>query len=36
VPYAKDLARETVLKHGELITAVELPNTAFFRRSHYL
>jgi xanthine dehydrogenase YagS FAD-binding subunit len=25
-----------VLRHGELITAVELPNTAFFARSHYL
>jgi CO/xanthine dehydrogenase Mo-binding subunit len=25
-----------VLRHGELITAVELPNTAFFSRSHYL
>ena len=28
--------RETVLTPGELITGVELPNTAFFARSHYL
>src|SRR5437660_1610450 len=36
VAYGEDPARETVLQHGELVTAVELPNTAFFRRSHYL
>jgi xanthine dehydrogenase YagS FAD-binding subunit len=36
VPYGEDPAKETVLQHGELITAVTLPNTAFFRRSHYL
>jgi xanthine dehydrogenase YagS FAD-binding subunit len=36
VPYGEDPAQETVLQHGELITAVELPNTAFFSRSHYL
>ena len=36
VSYGDDPARETVLQHGELITAVELPATAFFRRSHYL
>jgi xanthine dehydrogenase YagS FAD-binding subunit len=36
VSYGEDPARETVLKHGELITAVELPNTPFFARSHYL
>jgi xanthine dehydrogenase YagS FAD-binding subunit len=36
VSYGDDPARETVLEHGELITAVELPNTPFFRRSHYL
>ena len=36
VAYGDDPARETVLEHGELITAVELPNTAFFARSHYL
>lgn len=36
VAYGDDPARESVLKHGELITAVELPNTPFFRRSHYL
>src|SRR5262245_4391553 len=36
VAYGEDPARETVLQHGELVTAVELPNTPFFRRSHYL
>jgi xanthine dehydrogenase YagS FAD-binding subunit len=36
VAYGDDPARESVLKHGELITAVELPNTPFFARSHYL
>jgi xanthine dehydrogenase YagS FAD-binding subunit len=36
VAYGDDPARETVLQHGELITAVELPNTPFFARSHYL
>ena len=36
VSYGDDPAKETVLQHGELITAVELPATAFFRRSHYL
>jgi xanthine dehydrogenase YagS FAD-binding subunit len=36
VAYGDDPARETVLEHGELVTAVELPNTAFFARSHYL
>src|SRR5207248_8801278 len=36
VAYGDDPARESVLEHGELITAVELPPTAFFRRSHYL
>jgi xanthine dehydrogenase YagS FAD-binding subunit len=36
VAYGDDPARETVLERGELITAVELPNTAFLRRSHYL
>jgi xanthine dehydrogenase YagS FAD-binding subunit len=36
VSYGDDPAKETVLDHGELITAVELPATAFFRRSHYL
>lgn len=28
--------RETVLEHGELITAVELPSSPFAARSHYL
>ncbi len=36
VSYGDDPARETVLEHGELITAVELPATPFFARSHYL
>ncbi len=36
VAYGEDPARETVLEHGELIVAVELPNRAWFRRSHYL
>jgi xanthine dehydrogenase YagS FAD-binding subunit len=36
VSYGEDPAKETVLRHGELITAVELPNKAFFARSHYL
>ena len=36
IPYGDDPAKETVLQHGELITAVELPDTAWFRRSHYL
>src|SRR5439155_21579137 len=36
VSYGDDPSRDSVLQHGELITAVELPSTAFFRRSHYL
>ncbi len=36
VPYGEDPARENVLEHGELITAVDLPSTPFFARSHYL
>ncbi len=36
VAYGDDPARESVLQHGELITAVELPNQPFFARSHYL
>jgi xanthine dehydrogenase YagS FAD-binding subunit len=36
VAYGEDPARESVLEHGELITAVEPPATGFFRRSHYL
>ena len=36
VAYGDDPARETVLEHGELITAVELPATPWFARSHYL
>ena len=36
VAYGDEPARETVLQHGELITAVELPNTPFFARSAYL
>jgi xanthine dehydrogenase YagS FAD-binding subunit len=36
VAYGEDPARESVLEHGELITAVELPRREWFRRSHYL
>jgi xanthine dehydrogenase YagS FAD-binding subunit len=36
VSYGDDPARETVLDHGELITAVELPAVPWFARSHYL
>jgi xanthine dehydrogenase YagS FAD-binding subunit len=36
VSYGEDPAKETILQRGELIVAVELPATAFFRRSHYL
>jgi xanthine dehydrogenase YagS FAD-binding subunit len=36
VAYGDDPARETVLQHGELVTAVELPNVPFFARSAYL
>ena len=36
VPYGDDPAKESVLEHGELITAVHLPATPFFARSHYL
>jgi xanthine dehydrogenase YagS FAD-binding subunit len=36
VAYGDDPAKETVLNHGELITAVRIPPTPFFARSHYL
>jgi xanthine dehydrogenase YagS FAD-binding subunit len=36
VSYGEDPARESVLEHGELITAVDLPATPWFARSHYL
>jgi len=36
VGYGEDPAKESVLEHGELITAVELPATPWFARSHYL
>lgn len=36
VPYGEDPARESVLDHGELITAVELPAVPWLSRSHYL
>jgi xanthine dehydrogenase YagS FAD-binding subunit len=36
VSYGEDPARESVLEHGELITAVELPAVPWFARSHYL
>ncbi len=35
VAYGEDPARENVLAPGELITAVDLPATAWFARSHY-
>jgi xanthine dehydrogenase YagS FAD-binding subunit len=36
VGYGEDPARESVLAHGELIVAVELPAVPWFARSHYL
>lgn len=36
VPYGDDPAKENILHPGELITAVDLPATPFFARSHYL
>ena len=36
IPYGEDPVRETVLEHGELITAVDLPALPFAARSHYL
>lgn len=36
VPYGDDPARENVLQHGELITAVDLPPLPWATRSHYL
>jgi xanthine dehydrogenase YagS FAD-binding subunit len=36
VSYGEDPARETVLEHGELITAVDLPASGWLARSHYL
>ncbi len=36
VSYGDDPARETVLEHGELITAVELPAVPWLARSTYL
>jgi xanthine dehydrogenase YagS FAD-binding subunit len=36
VAYGQDPARESVLEHGELITAVELPAVPWFVRSTYL
>jgi xanthine dehydrogenase YagS FAD-binding subunit len=36
VAYGDDPARENVLEHGELITAVEWPHRDWLRRSHYL
>ena len=36
VPYGQDPARETVLDHGELITAVDLPTLPWAARSRYL
>jgi len=36
IAYGEDPAKENVLEHGELITAVDLPNLPFVTRSHYL
>jgi xanthine dehydrogenase YagS FAD-binding subunit len=36
VPYGDDPSKENTLDEGEMIVYVELPNTSFFRRSHYL
>jgi len=36
VSYGEDPARETVLEHGELITAVEMPAVPWLARSTYL
>ncbi len=36
VGYGEDPARETVLEHGELITAVDLPPTGWMARSSYV
>jgi xanthine dehydrogenase YagS FAD-binding subunit len=36
VAYGEDPARESVLEHGELITAVVLPPEPWLARSHYL
>ena len=36
VSYGDDPAKETVLAHGELITAVDLPAAGWLARSHYL
>jgi xanthine dehydrogenase YagS FAD-binding subunit len=36
VAYGDDPARENVLEHGELITAVDLPAAPWLGRSHYL
>lgn len=36
VSYGDDPVRESVLEHGELITAVDLPAVPWFARSHYL
>jgi xanthine dehydrogenase YagS FAD-binding subunit len=36
VPYGDDPAKENMLAHGELITAVDLPALSWAKRSHYL
>lgn len=36
VPYGQDPARENVMRHGELITSVDLPALPWATRSHYL
>jgi xanthine dehydrogenase YagS FAD-binding subunit len=36
IPYGDDPAKENVLQHGELITAVEIPALPWAKKSHYL
>src|SRR5450432_2303075 len=36
IPYGDDPAKENVLEHGDLITAVEIPALSWAKRSHYL
>jgi xanthine dehydrogenase YagS FAD-binding subunit len=36
IAYGEDPAKENVLEHGELITAVEIKTVDWFARSHYL
>ena len=36
IPYGDDPAKENILQHGEMITAVEIPALPWAKRSHYL